>query len=78
MLKLDIRDDDDAAAAAVTVAHAAAVINENHDANLWMLTYPFPYSDGIARVHGMANVQAEELVEYVPVPNLTDALLPNI
>lgn len=22
-------------------------------------------SDGIARVHGMANVQAEELVEYV-------------
>lgn len=23
------------------------------------------YSDGIARVHGMANVQAEELVEYV-------------
>lgn len=22
-----------------------------------------PYSDGIARVHGMANVQAEELVE---------------
>lgn len=27
-----------------------------------------PHSDGIARVHGMANVQAEELVEYVP-PN---------
>lgn len=25
----------------------------------------WPYSDGIARVHGMANVQAEELVEYV-------------
>lgn len=25
------------------------------------------YSDGIARVHGMANVQAEELVEYVPL-----------
>lgn len=25
----------------------------------------FSYSDGIARVHGMANVQAEELVEYV-------------
>lgn len=24
-----------------------------------------PHSDGIARVHGMANVQAEELVEYV-------------
>lgn len=24
------------------------------------------YSDGIARVHGMGNVQAEELVEYVP------------
>jgi F0F1-type ATP synthase alpha subunit len=24
-----------------------------------------PYSDGIARVHGMTNVQAEELVEYV-------------
>ena len=23
------------------------------------------YSDGIARVHGMNNVQAEELVEYV-------------
>lgn len=23
-------------------------------------------SDGIARVHGMNNVQAEELVEYVP------------
>ena len=23
------------------------------------------FSDGIARVHGMANVQAEELVEYV-------------
>lgn len=23
------------------------------------------YSDGIARVHGMTNVQAEELVEYV-------------
>lgn len=23
------------------------------------------YSDGIARVHGMSNVQAEELVEYV-------------
>lgn len=23
------------------------------------------YRDGIARVHGMANVQAEELVEYV-------------
>jgi F0F1-type ATP synthase alpha subunit len=23
------------------------------------------HSDGIARVHGMANVQAEELVEYV-------------
>jgi F0F1-type ATP synthase alpha subunit len=23
------------------------------------------FSDGIARVHGLANVQAEELVEYV-------------
>lgn len=30
-----------------------------------MLTLTF--SDGIARVHGMANVQAEELVEYVPL-----------
>lgn len=29
-----------------------------------MLTFS-PNSDGIARVHGMANVQAEELVEYV-------------
>lgn len=28
-----------------------------------------PHSDGIARVHGMANVQAEELVEYV-IPGL--------
>jgi F0F1-type ATP synthase alpha subunit len=29
------------------------------------------YSDGIARVHGMNNVQAEELVEYAtpqPIP----------
>ena len=24
----------------------------------------FFYSDGIARVHGMSNVQADELVEY--------------
>ncbi|KUI57536.1 ATP synthase subunit alpha, mitochondrial [Cytospora mali] len=30
----------------------------NFAANSW------PYSDGIARVHGMANVQAEELVEF--------------
>jgi F-type H+-transporting ATPase subunit alpha len=28
-------------------------------------------SDGIARVHGMSNVQAEELVEYVVVLPLT-------
>lgn len=27
-------------------------------------------SDGIARVHGMSNVQAEELVEYVDATNL--------
>lgn len=33
-----------------------------------MLTIFFPDSDGIARVHGMANVQAEELVECVPTP----------
>lgn len=30
-----------------------------------LVTDNFPHSDGIARVHGMANVQAEELVEYV-------------
>jgi F0F1-type ATP synthase alpha subunit len=32
-------------------------------------------SDGIARVHGMTNVQAEELVEYVvPLPTRPPAL----
>ena len=30
----------------------------------WHSLTGFVYSDGIARVHGMANVQAEELVEY--------------
>jgi F0F1-type ATP synthase alpha subunit len=29
-----------------------------------------PQSDGIARVHGMNNVQAEELVEYVEATEL--------
>lgn len=32
-----------------------------------------PHSDGIARVHGMANVQAEELVEYVFPATLSPA-----
>jgi hypothetical protein len=39
-------------------------------------------SDGIARVHGMNNVQAEELVEYVaiaisPMDYLNDILINN-
>lgn len=32
---------------------------------IWKTVTDNPRSDGIARVHGMANVQAEELVEYV-------------
>jgi F0F1-type ATP synthase alpha subunit len=32
------------------------------------------YSDGIARVHGMNNVQAEELVEYVAIAIITNKL----
>jgi F0F1-type ATP synthase alpha subunit len=40
------------------------------------------FSDGIARVHGMNNVQAEELVEYVaiaitPIISLGDILTNN-
>lgn len=32
------------------------------------------FSDGIARVHGMNNVQAEELVEYVAIAIITNKL----
>jgi len=33
------------------------------------------FSDGIARVHGMNNVQAEELVEYVAIAIIVSNLL---
>ena len=39
------------------------------------------FSDGIARVHGMNNVQAEELVEYVAIAfspsTMLDSMLTN-
>lgn len=33
------------------------------------------FSDGIARVHGMNNVQAEELVEYVAIANIINNII---
>jgi hypothetical protein len=33
----------------------------------WISWTNIDFSDGIARVHGMNNVQAEELVEYVAI-----------
>lgn len=37
-------------------------IEYRYGIGIWWLMF-LPYSDGIARVHGMSNVQAEELVE---------------
>lgn len=36
------------------------------------------YSDGIARVHGMSNVQAEELVECVSFQSIRWSILTHI
>lgn len=48
-----------------TVENGANGFQLNHYILMDIETDQLVNSDGIARVHGMTNVQAEELVEYV-------------